>query len=250
MNNTKRLIVTNHANNSIQWVAELSQYGLTSDNTYIYERSIGDLTHIEHLGKVIRSPNVGSNIYDYGRYIVENYDDLADINIFLKGNITWRTYTTPERLHYALSANWFVPIDTDPIGNGLPNYYEIMGSGLYVNDESFIESLDSISMNDHNSKIYPRIKGIREFIADLFIIKRFPQYLSYCPGVNMVVPKANILKYSKNFYKKMMFYTDYNNNPLEAHYFERILLMAWQGCLLENHSYQVHKNYTGVPVNK
>jgi len=31
-----------------------------------------------------------------------------------------------------------------------------------------------------------------------------------------------------------MNYTDYTKDPMEAHYYERILSLMWQGCLLEN----------------
>ena len=71
-----------------EWLKDLEDHGITSDHIYIYDRSGNGIDQYKHLGKVFESPNVGSNIYDYGRYIVENYDDLADINILIKGNIT------------------------------------------------------------------------------------------------------------------------------------------------------------------
>ena len=233
---SRRLIVTNHSDHDLEWLSDLDDYGFTPDNIYIYERSGSGIEQYQHLGKVFESPNVGSNIYDYGRYIVENYDDLADINILIKGNITWRTYTNRERFIYALTANWFVPIDNDPIGSGVPNYFEPWGEGFYVNDSSHLEKTDRF-MSDHKDlKVYPRIKNIKDFLEDLFIIKTIPEYLSFCPGANFVVPKQNILKYSKNFYQKMMDYTDYAPNPMESHFFERVLPLAWQGCLLENYN--------------
>ena len=90
-------------------------------------------------------------------------------------------------------------------------------------------------------KIYPRISSLREFIKDLFEVgdNDIPKFLSFAPGANYAVPKNCILKYSKNFYKKIMDYTDYSNNPIEAHWFERVLQLAWQGCLKENFSYIV-----------
>lgn len=230
----KRLIVTNHSNNDIEWLSNLKPYGFDSNNIYIYERSGDGCKKYNHLGKVFESPNVGSNIYDYGRYIFENYEKLADINILIKGNIHWRTYTNQKRLDYALRANWFVPIDTDPIGSGDKNYYEPWGEKFYVNDCSHLEKTERFMGENKNLKVYPRIKNIKDFLEDLFIIKRIPEYLSFCPGANFVVPKQNILKYSKNFYKKMMDYTDYDSNPMESHFFERILILAWNGCLLEN----------------
>lgn len=240
MSLTKRIVVTNHSNYNLEWLKDLSHYGFGPDNTYIYERSGNGTEPYEHLGKVFESPNVGSNIYDYGRYIVENYDNLADINILIKGNILTRTYTNRERFIYALNANWFVPIDNDPIGTGIPNYYEPWSDGIYVNDSSHVEKLERF-MGEHSYlKVYPRIKNIKDFLEDLFIIKKMPDYLSFCPGANFVVPKHNILKYTKNFYQKMMDYTNYHSNPMEAHMFERVLPLAWQGCLLENHAYQIH----------
>ena len=83
-------------------------------------------------------------------------------------------------------------------------------------------------------KVYPRIKNIKDFLEDLFVIKKIPEYLSFCPGANFVVPKQNILKYTTKFYQKMMDYTNYHPNPMESHFFERVLPLAWQGCLLEN----------------
>lgn len=252
---SKRLIVTNHGGNDLNWLKDLEEFGFNRENIYIYERSGLGLEQYETLGKVFESPNVGSNIYDYGRYIVENYYDLADINILIKGNIVSRTYTNSDRFRYALTAEWFVPIDNDPIGNGEPNYYEPWGENFYINDFSFIEKItkdqdikessfygESVSRPD---KCYSRFKNIEEFMQDIFYIKRIPEYLSFCPGANFVVPKPNISKYSINFYKKMMYYTDYYKNPIESHFYERILPMAWNGCLRENMNFIISGEYNG-----
>lgn len=252
---SRRLIITNHADYNLEWVTDLREYGFTSENIWIYERSGNGLQKYQHLGKVLESPNVGSNIYDYGRYIVENYNDLPDINVFIKGNINSRTYTNKERLLYALAANWFVPIDNDPIGTGISNYYEPWGEKFYINDFSHTEK---IIKNQHHresffyddrvvrpEKCYSRFKNIEEFLMDIFMIEKIPCYLSFCPGANFAVPKNNIIKYSVNFYKKMMYYTDYYKNPIEAHWFERVLPMAWTGCLKENTNFIIPGDYNG-----
>lgn len=251
----KRLIVTNHSNNDLEWLKDLDEYGFTPDNILIYERSGTGIDQYKHLGKVVESPNVGSNIYDYGRYIVENYEDLADINILIKGNITQRTYTNRERFLYALTANWFVPIDNDPIGSGIPNFYESWGEKFYINDFSYTEKIivgqdikESSYYNEvvrRPEKCYSRFKNIEEFLKDIFVINKIPDYLSFCPGANFVVPKNNITKYSINFYKKMMYYTDYYKNPIESHFYERVLPMAWIGSLKENLEFIVPGDYNG-----
>ena len=57
---------------------------------------------LSHLGEVIKSPNVGANQFDILRFIIENYENLPDMSIFIKGNLFSRGenyYTTEERFH-------------------------------------------------------------------------------------------------------------------------------------------------------
>ena len=85
------------------------------ENTIIYDRS-DEEKDWSHLGESLRSPNVGENIYDMMRFIVEHYDNLPDISIFIKGNMFQRPeerggeeyYTTPERFTRALQAEYFL----------------------------------------------------------------------------------------------------------------------------------------------
>lgn len=233
---SKTLVISNHANHDLEWIKMTYDYGFSPDNTVIYDRTPDDFSggksRIDHLGKVIPSPNVGSNPYDIGRYICDHYDNLSDITIFIKGNLLQKPYSNKNKFVYALKANWFVPIDG--------NVYNSR-TKFWINDSVHIEStkLDYHMYEKEvtDTKVYPRIKNFEEFIRDLFIIEKIPEYLWFCPAANYVVPKENILKYTKNFYKKMMVYNDYNDNPIEAHWFERILQMAWQGCLEENLSF-------------
>lgn len=234
----KKLVVSNHANHNLEWLKITHSYGYTSENTIIYDRTADNYPNklaLIHLGKVIKSPNVGANQYDIGRHIVENYDNLDDYTIFIKGNLLQKPYSNEKKFLYTLGANWFVPID----GNVCRK-----DTRFYINDSIHIESTKLSGYHIYedmvlDTKVYPRIKNFKEFIEDLFIIEKIPEYLWFAPASNYGVPKEIILKYTKNFYKKMMYYTDYNNNPIESHWFERILQMAWQGCLEENFSYIV-----------
>jgi hypothetical protein len=241
---SKTFVVSNHSNHNLEWLKITHDYGFSPSNTIIYDRTPDDFprkSRIDHLGKVIPSPNVGSNIYDIGRFIVDHYEDLPDMMIHVKGNLFQRGYTNKDRFIYALNANWFVPIDR---GTHLHNRFP-----LVVNDNYFSLPVEWEERNVHtwtisnvkNLKVYPRIKTFKSFIKDIFVIKdsEIPTFISFAPAANYAVPKNCILKYSKNFYKKMMYYTDYASNPLESHWFERILQLAWQGCLEENFSYIV-----------
>lgn len=244
---SKTLVVSNHSNHNLEWLKITYDHGFSPKNTIIYDRTPDDFPNkskIDHLGKIIPSPNVGSNPYDIGRYIVDHYDNLPDVMIHIKGNLFEKPYTTVEKFIYGLNANWFVPLDgVDRIKNDY---------SYLVNDDFFSLPMEwerhnftiapLFSPDDlKRTKLYPRISNFVEFLEDLFDIEehQIPKFISFAPGANYVVPKNCILKYSKNFYKKMMHYTDYNNNPVEAHWFERSLKLAWQGCLKENMSYIV-----------
>lgn len=244
----KRLIVLTHSNFDLEWLKVTYEHGFSSENTLIYDRTPDDFpnkTSIQHLGKIIKSPNVGSNIYDIGRYILDYYDNLPEMNIFVKGNLFEKHFTSEKRFIYGLNANWFVPLDGTR--SPAPRYYH-----NFLNDNYFCIPMEweqknltiapIFSEDDmKRTKIYPRISNFIEFLKDLFVLndEDIPTMISYSPGANYAVPKNCILKYSKNFYRKMMYYTDYNNNPVEAHWFERVLKLAWQGCLEENLSYIV-----------
>jgi len=238
---SKTLVVTNHANHDLEWLSLTYDYGFSPENTLIYDRTPDDFpgkSKIDHLGKIIKSPNVGSNPYDIGRYIVDHYEDLPDMMIHVKGNLLQKKYTTEEKFIYALKANWFVPIDGGPLCESYFPY--LVNDNWFAQPMEWEDRIEKEKMDEiKQMKVYPRISSLREFIQDLFIVQDIPKFLSFAPGANYAVPKNCILKYSKNFYKKIMHYTDYNNNPIEAHWFERVLQMAWQGCLEENFSYIV-----------
>lgn len=222
----KQIVISNHTDKFVEWISIAHEYGYDKKNIIIYDRKDLDKSRIEKYGTVIKSPNVGSNIYDIGRHIYENYDNLADFTIFLKCNLLQRTYTYEEKFRYALKSRWLVPID---------NY---MGFYSYpcdttLNQYTCVEPLNQVWITPEKSKIYPKIKTLQEFLEELFYINHFPKYIGFCPAANYVVPKDVILKYSKNFYKKIMGYTDHHENPDEAHLYERILYWAWSGTLLE-----------------
>lgn len=236
MKYNKKIVITNHTDKFIEWYNILLENGYDNENIIIYDREHPgyngenlDPKRLEKYGKVITTPNVGYSIYVIGNYILDNYDNLPDFTIFLKCNLLQNNYTTEKKLKKALKSNFFVPLELD-------NTQTKYNTPFTVNDCAYVEKVIDEIRTD--TKVYPRIKNFSEFIQDLFLIEKIPNYVLFAPGGNYVVPKENILKYSKNFYKKMIYYTDYHHsNVVEAHWFERILYIAWVGFLDENFSH-------------
>ena len=112
---SKKLVVSNY-NSDLEWLKMTHDYGFSADNTIIYDRS-SVKKNWSHLGKTISSPNIGGNQYDVLRFIIENYDDLPNISIFIKGNLFSKSeenyYTTKERFIQGLNEDTFFSLWVD-----------------------------------------------------------------------------------------------------------------------------------------
>jgi len=189
----KKIVISNHTDKFIEWYPILEEYNYTRDNIIIYDRRDDDPSRLVEYGEVIKSPNVGSNIYDIGRYIYENYENLEMITIFLKCNTLQRSYTNEKRFRYALQSEWFVPIDRYPDNSFYPCTF-------FANDMICTE--DKTALTAIRNTNHPEIKTLIDLLNDLFIIENIPEHIAFCPAANFVVPRNVITRYSKNLYKK------------------------------------------------
>ena len=221
---TKTLVITNH-NSDLEWITMTYDYGFSLENIVIYDRSDVEKDWT-HLGTSIRSPNVGENIYDMMRFIVENYDNLSDISIFIKGNLFSRPeekggenyYTTKEKFIRALQANYFLPIE---------RYHPT--TSFNVNAGGYIEP--SHYHHQSPSKYFTTYYQLMEILFENPIN---PDYIRFAPGANYVVPKGNILKYSKQLYEKLMLYCSHCEIVCsEAYLIERALYAIWTEDFVE-----------------
>jgi hypothetical protein len=219
----KRHLVISNWKSDLEWI---KMSGFSKENITIYDRS-DNPKDWSHLGKFYLSPNVGENIYDIFRFIIENYDDLPDITIFMKGNMIISEtcgeyyYATLDRIKKAFEANTFYPIEKfhGVCKNTGVCPYPTVNDGMYMepNDNSFTYTgMERKFYNTYN-----------EFLEDNFIDPFFPDYIRFAPGANYTVPKQNILSYSKQFYEKLQSYVSYTIVPLEAHILERALYTMW-----------------------
>lgn len=227
MNNKTRKLVVSNYNTDLEWLKMTYDYGFSPENTIIYDRSDIEKDW-SHLGKSITSPNVGENIYDMMRFIIENYENLPDISIFVKGNLLSRPgnsdgtsyyYTYPERFIRAIQSNYFLPIERDcPVTN------------IIVNGGGYVEKTyypDSNIPKKYFSTFY-------ELLNLLFLNPINPEYIRFAPGGNYVVPRENILKFSKKFYEKLKKYCSHCEIVCaEAYLIERLLYMMWTEDLME-----------------
>lgn len=221
---TKTLVVTNH-NSDLEWIKMTYDYGFSPENTVIYDRS-DEEKDWSHLGTSLRSPNVGENIYDMMRFIVENYDNLPDVSVFIKGNLFSRPeekggegyYTTKERFIRALQANYFLPIE---------RYHP--STSFNINAGGYIEP--AWYQHQAPSKYFISYSQLMEL---LFEDPISPEFIRFAPGGNYIVPKGNILKFSKKLYEKLMKYCAHCEIVCaEAYLIERALYAIWTEDFVE-----------------
>jgi len=183
--------VINAYNGTLDWIKEYTS------NYVVYDK---------------KDKNVGYNIYDYTSYVVDNYNNLPDVVVFIKDNVLER-HITKKEFDKICRNTTFTPILTQHHKtDGVINYYQ---DGLYY------EKNNSWYFNHHPHQIadygeFSRIVGLPN-----------PDYLGFAPGGCYIVPRENILKHDKEFYKKLQTMVAFTQHPAEAHAIERSLHTIW-----------------------
>jgi len=211
-------LVVNQYHYDVSWVENYT------DNYIIYDK--GD-TEVPS-EKVIKLPNVGHNLHTYFHHIVENYDNLADVTIFVKGDVFPRHCKEEKFARLANSKEFeslesYEHVDTSP-----------SSAMRLTEDGGYMEINNSWYVPHH---VHRYFSNYNAFLNTIFVNPQFPQWVRFAPAANYVVPRENILKHEKRFYEKLMSFIDYSaspqecagrqNIPAECHIIERALYTIW-----------------------
>ncbi len=243
---SKKIVISNY-NWDLNWLKISYEHGFSAKDIIIYDSS-NDLKDWSHIGKTIQVSNYGGNQYGILKFIVDNYDNLPNNTIFIKGNILFhekireKTYSTLDRfvetLHSAeLFSCWvdqYLLVDDHRHTEFTP--YEILKDGRLVQPSSHY--LSGISSN------YKYFYDHRDLLNWCFENPPKSDPIEFIPTSNFSVPKENILKYSKKLYEKLLSILDYEQSyldffvkqnlpPAELHVLERIFYFIWSKNLNE-----------------
>lgn len=208
MNKLKTFFVVSEYWNNISWIYDYT------DNYIIYDKS----NSIQNDDKVIKLEDVGYNIYDYCHFIVNNYDNLPDLTAFLEGNPF--DHCKKEIFDKLIRNNSFTPIEY--YGEYPANVFEQRdenGGFMEVNNSWYIQA----HIKSFGSRVNKFFSDYNDFLDEMFDNPEHPRWIRFAPGGQYIVPKNNILYYSKDFYSKIMNFVDYCDLPSEAHIIERAL---------------------------
>lgn len=203
------LCISNH-NNDISWVKDYP-------NPYvIYDRS-DDQSFVNGLDH-IKSPNVGYNIYDMFSFIIDNYDNLPDYTTFCKGNIFPR-HIGREKFESLMNNKFFTPLFDFTL------HKPYMPVCMFSSDGNFSEINNSWYMSDGKPRKY--FNNYNDFLKFIYVDPVIPEYNTFAPGGNYVVPKNQIVKYSINFYKNLRTFVAHAKFSAESFIIERALCTIW-----------------------
>ena len=194
--------------NDINWIEDYT------DNYLIYDKS----HTLKKIGKTIRVPNVGYNIYDECHFIINNYENLPEITAFLEGNPF--DHCKKETFDKLIYRKEFTAIE---------DYSHIPESGWHKksDDGGYMERNNSWYIRSHKKTHGPEVgrylQSYNQFLDIMFEKPEHPRWIRFSPGGQYIVPRENILYYTINFYKKLISFVDYHRIPAEGHVIERVL---------------------------
>lgn len=165
-----------------------------------------------------KDKNVGSNIYDYMSFIVDNYDSLPDLMLFGKTNMLER-HITKEEFDKLVKNKIFTPL--------LTQNHQTKDGICWYEDGIYCEINDYWYLLEHPTKNYGSCAEVKKIMKmENRLYNPFP------PGSCYIIPKKNVLKYSKDIYIKLRDYCDWHETPGEAYILERGLYLFWKDDII------------------
>lgn len=199
-----------------------------TDDYVLYDRSETPLPNS------IIVPNIGSDLYDKFSYIIDNYDNLPDVAVYTKANLF--KYITEEEFEKVKDNTTFTPLLTQHHESKLcdvgicfqqgwtpPKPFSYYKDGIYyeLNYPSYLKYHPTQDPEWCYADTYPHFPLLKLLGIDKM------EYLPFAPGSNYILPKANIMKHTKEFYKELRSYLEWDRYPGEAMIIERGLFTLW-----------------------
>jgi len=197
-------------NEDLNWLKEepFNKY-----NTIVYNKGLNDDFNKTNSKKIIKIENVGREGHTYLYHIIQNYDNLADVTIFLPGS-----GDMPHKMN-----------NIKKIMSSIENYKTTTFIGYKYNNirnDFFDFKIDNyISTNESNKKMNNESKTqlatIRPFGEwyDKFFKDIIVQYVSF--GGLFAISREHIRQHPKSYYEKLIQELNTSSNPEAGHFFER-----------------------------
>ncbi len=175
-----------------------------TDDLVLYDRSE------KPIEGAILVPNIGSDISDKFKFIIDNYDNLPEVALYSKANLF--DFIKPREFEKIKDNKTFTPILTQDHHTYKPIcWYE---NGMYCEINNYWY------LNAHPAKWAKQIK-------EYFHMEE-RTYNIFAPGSNYILTRENIRKTPIEDYKELRSYLEWGVYPGDAQLLERNLYYLWK----------------------
>jgi len=208
-----------------------------TDNYIVYDRFHRD--NWKGKDKIIKQKNVGQNVYDIFDFIINNYENLPPATIFCRSCLFFPKGRTPPLSNGNYNEHDFMKVCNNKTFTELHDY----GAEVHTTHASKLDSDGFGYLEINNSWYTNHIKtkyfnNLNVFLSDLYVNPVLPSYIRFAPGVNYLIPRQNILKYSKKFYEHIRDILSWDVVVGEAHIIERCMYTIFTSDWEVNEKYK------------
>jgi len=190
------------------------------NNYLIYDRA----HRWEESNNTKRQLNLGQNIYDIFDFILTHYDNIPDYTAFCRAAImNPKDNGSGKKNNGNCSEENFIKFVNQKAFTELHDFGPEVHDGFsskFGPDGSYLEYNNSWYFNHVQSKYF---NNYNTFLQHIYVNPELPEYIRFSPGGCYVIPKENILKYSKKFYEYLRYLLSWDVVVGEAHMLERAL---------------------------
>jgi hypothetical protein len=168
---------------------------------------------------------VGHNLYDIFNFITNAYNELPDTVAFVEGNPF--DHINLNAFNKLIYNKTFTPLeDYSHVPESYAHKKSEDGQYLERNDTSWFLHLPE----PYQHKAYDTYD---QFMDSMFSDYQHLDWIRFSPGGQYIVPKENILKYSRNFYRELADLVGYAQYTCEAQLLERCLYYIFSNTYTE-----------------
>ena len=205
-------IVVARYNEKLEWI---SQPPFNKHPVILYNKGDNDdFEQSSNIKRVVSLPNVGREMHSYFYHIIHNYDNLADVTIFLPGSADLEhkfdrsklVVSEVERKNTTVFSCW-------------KNENFVKENYNFQIDEYLSTHKDNQSVNKDAHIQVSNIRPFGNWFESIFTNNEKNSCVSF--NSIIAVSRNTILQKPKSYYEKMMDQVDEHHNPETGHYIER-----------------------------
>jgi hypothetical protein len=204
-------IVVSRYNENLKW---LSEEPYNKYSTIVYNKGENnDFEKAENIKSIFDLSNVGRESHTYLYHIITNYDNLADVTVFLPGSIdTQMKHEKSNAMMSQLETHKDTIIPGKMIDNVRDYFYDL---SLNTYDTTHDENA---KLNSEKKLSASKIRPFGKWYDYHFHDIKSPIFPGWCI---FAISKKDIIKKPKSYYENLIKEVNQISNPETGHYFER-----------------------------